>query len=477
MLNKLLPIALLLVAGLVGLLLLSPDGRMRSASSTPETGELAADIPSKADEYLSAYVDQGRFSGAVLIAQGDETILREGYNQADREHDVANTPNTKFRIGSVTKQFTAVAVLQLQQQGELDVQDPLSTYLPDYPNGDRITVENLLRHTSGIPSYTSFEDYQRTMRLELSTSEIIDRFRDRELQFEPGSQFSYSNSNYLLLGHLIEQISGQSYAAFVQDRIFDPLAMTDSGYDRRASILEHRAEGYTKQSGDLVHADFIDMSIPHAAGALYSTVDDLLKWDEALETDRLLNASLREAMFTPGKGDYGYGWFIDQAHGRKRIHHSGGINGFVANIARYPNPDVVIVVLSNFMHAPFLEVSQGLAAIVFGEEYQLPQERTRIDLDPSTLERYVGTYRLDPQTTIAVTRQDDHLGIQIAGQPQFSLYPTSETEFFLEQVDAEVTFVTSDAGEVTRLILHQGGEDIPAEKISGDPNAGNSSDG
>lgn len=473
--TKFLPIVVLALLGLAGLFLFNGD--MRTSSAMDSNGALAEDIPSKVDEYLNAYVDQGRFSGAVLIAHDDEVIVRQGYNQADREHDVPNTPETKFRLGSVTKQFTAVAILQLQQQGELSVDDTLSTYMPDYPNGDRIRIHHLLRHTSGIPNYTSFDNYQQLMRRELSTDEIIKQFRDRDLNFEPGSQFSYSNSNYLLLGHLIEQISGQSYDSFLREHIFDPLGMANSGYDRRARILEHRAEGYAMEGDQLVHADFVDMSVPHGAGALYATVGDLLKWDEALETDQLLNDSLRETMFTPGKGDYGYGWFIDESNGRKRVHHSGGINGFVTNITRFPDEDVLIVALSNFMHAPLGEIRQGLSAIVFGEEYQLPQEHTAVQLDPSVLERYVGTYRLDEQTTIEVTRKGDHLGIQISGQPQFDLYASSKTEFFIKAIGAEVTFVTDDSGAVTKLIIHQGGQDIPAERISGDPNAGNSSDG
>lgn len=475
MLNKILPFALVLVAGLIGLFLVPSVNVPNVASGS--TGSVAPNVPAKVDEYLKAHVDQGRFSGTVLIAQGDDVIVRQGYNQADREHDVPNTPETKFRLGSVTKQFTAMAILQLQQQGTLTVQDPISTHLPNYPNGDRITVEHLLNHTSGIPNFTSFDNYQQLMRRNRSTDEVIEQFEDRELEFEPGSQFSYSNSNYVLLGHLVEQLSGQSYPAYLREHIFGPLGMSNSGYDRRAPILEHRAEGYTMDGDQLVNADFIDMSIPHAAGALYSTVDDLHKWDRALYTDQLLNESLRQRMFTPGKGDYGYGWIIDEAHGRKRIHHSGGINGFVTNVSRFPNQDVAIVALSNFMHAPMPTISDDLASIVFGEDYELPQEQTRIELDPSTLERYVGTYRLDEQTTVAVTRKGDHLGIQITGQPKFDLYPSSETEFFIEQIDAEVTFETNDAGEVTGLVIHQAGQEIPAERTGDDPNAGDSSDG
>lgn len=476
MLNKLLPIALLIIAGVAGFFLFASDGIPTPTSTASNSNEgLAANIPAKVDEYLNAYVEQDRFSGSVLIAQGDDLIVRKGFSQADREHDVPNTPATKFRLGSVTKQFTAMAVLQLQQQGKLNVQDPISTYRPDYPNGDRITVENLLNHTSGIPNFTSFDDYQQVMRRDLSPSEIIDRFKDRDLEFEPGSQYRYSNSNYLLLGHLIEQISGQSYASFVQDHIFDPLGMNDSGYDRHAAILENRAEGYNMNAqGELVNAAFIDMSIPHAAGALYSTVDDLRKWDRALSTDRLLNDSVRQQMFTPGKGNYGYGWIIDDVDGHKRISHNGGVNGFVTNISRFPDDDVVIVVLSNFMHAPLDQLNQDLPAIVFGEDYQLPSEQSQVQLDASVLERYVGTYRLNPQTTATVTREGDHLVIQLTGQPPVGLFPTSRTEFFLKQVNAEVTFTVNEAGEVTGLVIHQAGQDIPAQRISSEPNGGDS---
>jgi len=316
-----------------------------TAQSTPE-------VAARADAYIKA----AGIQGSVLLAKSGKVILAKGYGLANIELDVANRPETKFRLGSITKQFTAVAILQLQENGKLGVNDPISKYLQGTPaawNG--ITIHHLLTHTSGIPSYTDDAGYQAQMRERAGPPlDFINRFRDRTLDFPPGEKFHYDNSGYFLLGVIIEQVSGVKYEDYLRKNIFEPLQMSATGYDWPAAILKGRASGYSKgDSGKVVNAEFLDMGQPFAAGSLYSTVLDLYKWDRALYTTRVLSAQSLRSAFTPNKYDwaagikYGYGWGIAQAHGHKAVGHGGGINGFSTVIWRAIEEDATAIVLSN----------------------------------------------------------------------------------------------------------------------------------
>ncbi|MGB8701799.1 MAG: serine hydrolase domain-containing protein [Thermosynechococcaceae cyanobacterium] len=325
----------------------------------------------KADTYLSKLTKARLFSGSVLIARNGKVLVRKGYGEADREKHVVNTAQTKFRIGSMTKQFTAMATLILQAQGKLNVHDRICTYLSRCPTTwQKITLHHLLTHTSGIPDFTSFPDFKITMRSPSSPTETIARFKDKPLDFQQGAKFSYSNSGYVVLGAIIERASGATYEAFLRDNIFAPLQMVNSGYDHNNGDL---AVGYRDQTS--VPADFIDMSIPYAAGGLYSTVEDLYRWDQALYTDKLIPKSLRDKMFTPfalipngGGSGPGYGWFIGREGDRPIVSHIGGIQGFSSSIARYPNDKVVIIVLGNREDGNSGDIGVQLAKIVFGEK-------------------------------------------------------------------------------------------------------------
>ncbi|MFB8792245.1 MAG: serine hydrolase domain-containing protein [Potamolinea sp.] len=318
----------------------------------------------KADIYLSKLTKARLFSGSVLIARNGKVLVRKGYGEADREKHLVNTAQTKFRLGSTTKQFTAMAILILEARGKLNVQDRICTYLADCPTTwQQITIHHLLTHTSGIPDFTSFPDFKITMRSPSSPTETIARFKDKPLAFQPGEKFSYSNSGYVVLGAIIEQASGKRYEAFLQENIFVPLQMVDSGYDHNNGDL---AVGYRNQTN---LADFIDMSIPYAAGGLYSTVEDLYRWDQALYTDKLIPKNLRDKMFTPFGGfGYGYGWGIGKEGDRPVVSHIGGIQGFSSSIARYPNDKVVIIVLGNREDGNSGDIGVQLAKIVFGEK-------------------------------------------------------------------------------------------------------------
>jgi|DewCreStandDraft_5_1066085.scaffolds.fasta_scaffold00029_124 CubicO group peptidase (beta-lactamase class C family) len=428
----------------------------------------AQDIASKIDEYMNAHVRVNRFSGAILVAREGKVLLSKGYGWANAEHEVPNTPQTKFRLGSITKQFTAMAILLLEERGRLKVHDPICTYVPNCPEAWReITIHHLLTHTSGIPNFTNFPDYAKTQCLPEPSppASTLERFRDKPLDFPPGERMSYSNSGYIVLGYILEKVAGESYEAFLRKNIFEPLKMVNTGYDTNRQILKHRASGYTWQGDALINAAYIDMTIPHAAGALYSTVEDLYLWDQALYTERLVSKTSLEKMFTPFKDDYAYGWIVTTHLGRKVIGHGGRINGFSTFLARYPDDKVLVVVLSNLESAPSGRIARDLAAIVFGEPYGLPRERVAITLDPKIYDAYVGQYELAPNLLLTITKAGDRLMLHVGGQPPIELLPESETKFFLRIVDAQITFVKNERGEVTHLLLHQDGRTQPAKRI------------
>ena len=434
---------------------------------------VAQDIEAKVDEYVGIYLREGNFSGSILIANKGRVLLSRGYGMADLEHDVPNTPETIFRVGSVTKQFTSMAIMQLQEKQLLNVDDPIAKYLPTYPNGEEITIHHLLTHTSGIPDFGDFPDLRKTITIPSPVEKTIERFKDKPLEFTPGEKFKYSNSGYILLGYIIEKVSGTSYEEFLEENIFQPLNMMSSGYDHHDTLLKHRASGYSTAGGELSNAAYIDMSIPHAAGALYSTVEDLYIWDRALYTEKLVKKNSLDRIFTPFvesepgtiKGHYAYGWNVLSLFDRKVINHGGGIDGFMTKISRYVDDDVCIVVLSNIETAPVDKISMDLAAIVFGEEYEVPKERMAAEVNPRIYDAYVGQYELAPDLIVTVTKENNRLFAQATGQPKFELYPESETKFFARVANIQVTFVKNEKGEVTQLIAHQEGTDTAAKKI------------
>jgi CubicO group peptidase (beta-lactamase class C family) len=360
----------LLVAAVFLVPLLDASAHAHAQTTPPGPEELA----SKVEEYMAARVKRDHFTGSILIARGGKVLYSQGYGMANLEHDAPNTPQTKFRLGSITKQFTAMAVLILQERGKLNVHDTIKKHFPEAPKAwDDITIEHLLTHTSGIPNYTDSLEFLRTLPVRVSLKELIAKFKDRPLDFKPGAKFKYSNSGYIMLGQIIETASGKNYPTFMKEAIFGPLDMKDTGYDNATAIIKHRASGYTRRLGVvLTHCDYIDMSIPHAAGALYSTVLDLLKWDQALYSDKLVPAKSLQAMFTPHKDNYGYGWIIDKKFGVARYSHGGGIMGFVTTIERYPDEKLLVVALSNLETAPVFSIGSDLAAMARGEKYTMP---------------------------------------------------------------------------------------------------------
>jgi CubicO group peptidase (beta-lactamase class C family) len=434
---------------------------------------MAQDLAPKADEIVNAYVKQNKFSGSVLVAKGGKIVLKKSYGMANYELDVPNTPQTKFRLGSITKQFTAMAIAQFQERGLLNVEDPISKYLPDYPKetGDKVTVYHLLTHTSGIPSITNAADYRQIKMSRFSGEKLVAWLKGKPLEFAPGENYKYNNSGYILLGYIIEKVSGKPYEQYMKENIFTPLGMKDTGFDRNNIVIKNRAAGYSVKGKDLENSEYIDMTIPGGAGAMYSTVEDLYAWDRALYTEKVVKKTTLEKVYTPYKSNYAWGWFVNEQFNRKRVNHGGGIEGFNTIIARFINDDVCIIALSNTVPATLGPMAERLAALLFGEKYELPQEeapqaaRKEIKVDPKILDAYVGEYQLAPNFTMTVTREGGQLMLLPTGQPKSEIFPESETKFFSKIVNAQIVFNKNDKGVVEQLTLYQNGREVPGKKI------------
>jgi CubicO group peptidase (beta-lactamase class C family) len=535
-------------------------------------GKTAGDesLAKKIDAVMSEVYKPGQPGAAIIVRKNGETILRKGYGMADLELGVPVEPDMVFRLGSITKQFTAVSIIMLAQEGKLGLQNEITKFLPDYPTqGRKITVEHLLTHTSGIQSYTDLPEWLPLWRKDFTLKELIDLFKDKPMQFEPGERWAYNNSGYILLGAIIEKVSGKAYEAFVDANIFKPLGMKQSYYGSAERIIPRRIPGYQLGRGGFVNAPYLSMTQPYAAGSLLSTVDDLAVWSDAVFSGRLVKKEWLDKAFTPFRlksgesSGYGFGWFVADFGGHRSIEHGGGINGFTSYEMTFPEDGVFLAILTNSAasgRAPepravkiarlalglaepvrkpvtlpardldrligvyegglqeaamvtreggrtFIQRQGGAKSELFAaspEEFfagddparilvvrdeagnptglriesrigparilaktakPLPSPRKVAAVDPKIYDLLAGEYELNPGFTITILRRGDKLISLATGQPEVELFPESETRFFLKVVDAQVDFVKDASGRVTSLVLHQGGQDLPAKKI------------
>jgi CubicO group peptidase (beta-lactamase class C family) len=430
----------------------------------------AEDASPRMDQIVHSYSDNQQFMGSVLVAQNGKILFEKSYGSANLEWNISNAASTKYRLGSITKQFTAASILLLEERGRLKTDDLVKKYMPDAPAAwDKITMYNLLTHTSGIPNFTSFPDYHASEATTATPQSLVARFRDKPVEFQLGEKWSYSNSGYVLLGYLLEKISGQSYSAFVEENIFKPLEMTDSGYDSNSAIIVRRTSGYSPSPNGPINAGYIDMSIPFSAGALYSTTPDLLRWEQGLYGGKVLSHASLKKMTTPFKENYACGVMVTTENGRTRIEHGGGIEGFNTDMAYYPEDKLTIVALANLSGGAPGEIVSKLASVVHGEKVVLQSERKQIDVSPAILVKYVGNYELAPGIFITMTAEGSHLFTQLTGQPKFEMFAESDRDFFLKVVDAQLTFESDSQGKVTDLILHQNGRNQTAKRTEAGP--------
>lgn len=457
----------------LGLLLLA----FTSSAQVPATVSPNQDVVARINEYMDAVVKSGKFNGSLLIAHDGKVVVSKGYGMSNFELEVPNTPQTKFRIGSITKPSTAIAIMLLQQRGKLSVQDSICKYLSDCPAGwQPITLHHLLSHSSGLAKHDKAADYLKTAMMPMSLTQLIEGFKNKPGDFKPGEKFDYNNNGYILLGYVIEKTSGQSYEAFLKDNIFVPLGMANTGYDRHEPVIKNRAAGYLRPDdrvgGSLMNAVYIDQSQSFSAGALYSTTEDLLRLVQALSDDKLLSSKTQEAMFTPAIGEfgpapnYGYGWFTNRQFNRRAIFHPGGIPGFTGIMSRFHDDKFVIILLGNVENSQVVRASRDLAAIIFGEKYEIPVERKSVKVDPKVLVAYVGEYEDRPGRITNILVENDTLMLKLAGQPGgVPLLAESETQFFHPVQDIQIAFVKDANNQVVELTLRLNGREFRAKKI------------
>lgn len=428
-----------------------------------------AAVKARLDQVASSYTQGNAFMGSVLVVDGDRVLLDKGYGMADLEWGNANAPDVKFRLGSLTKQFTATLVLLLQQDGKLKIDDPVSKYLPDAPKAwEKITLANLLGHTSGIPSFTEAKEFGVWRMSPHTTEEELALFRDKPLDFEPGSKFAYSNSNFIVLGAVVEKVSGKKYGELLHERIFDPLGMKDSGLDTDELILPRRAQGYMPGKDGLVLARSESMTVPWSAGSIYSTTGDLLKWEQGLFGGKVLSADSLKTMTTPGKGNYGLGVFIADKDGIKVVSHDGGIEGFNTHLAYAPERRIAVVVLSNVNGAAPGTMGDQLLDVALGKPVTLASERKGASITKDELAKFVGVFDLAPTFSITFAISEDGLTGQGTGQPALPLLylgiKDGHPRFLVSQVNAEFEFIPDAGGGYGSIVLHQGGQDIPGKR-------------
>src|SRR5882724_4914702 len=424
-------------------------------------------IESKVDAYLKPFLDLHGFTGSILIAKGGRVLLSKGYGMANFELNVPNTPQTKFHLGSVSKTFTAAAIMILQERGKLNVHDPLSKYIPDYPNGDRITLHHLLTNTSGIPNVNNFPEYATQSKFPHTPSDLIPMFKQKPLDFEPGTRgYTESNSNYNLLAYIIEKLSGQTYGEFLKQNIFDPLLLRDTNHDGDAGVLiANKASGYVPVGATSVeNAPYLDWSIKTGNGSIYSTVKDLLRWDRALYAEKILKKSSLQQMFTEQ-----YGWFYGKRLNRTVVRMNGRSPGFNSDFQRYVDDDVCIIVLANTYAPTASVIGSDLAKIVFGEPYEVAKLVNPVRVDAKVLASYAGRYQFGPDFFVprgvyAIEEKNGEL-LLVAPGANATLVPQSETEFFDRPFWSMIVFARDSQGKVTHLIWRYGGQDYRAERL------------
>jgi CubicO group peptidase (beta-lactamase class C family) len=417
------------------------------------------------EQVIQTFTNNKQFMGSVLVAKGDQVLLSKGYGAANLEWKIPNAPDTRFRLGSITKQFTAASILLLEERGKLSIDDPVSKHMPNAPAAwSGITIKHLLSHTSGIPSFTSFPNYRELQKNTYKPEQLVALFLDKPLDFPPGEKFVYSNSGYVLLGYLIEKITGQTYAEFVKQNIFNKLDMNDSGYDLNGTVIERRASGYEPGPAGPRNAGYINMTVPHAAGALYSSTEDLLRWQRGLFGGKLLNPESLAKMTTVVKSSYALGVAVEEKGGKRMIAHGGGIEGFNTFLAYYPEDQLTVAVLGNLNGMAPEQMAKLLGKVALGEPVTLATERKELKLPAETLLALAGQYELAPGVVLTVTAEGDQLMAQLTNQPKFPVFAESPTKFFYKVVDAQLEFRRDLGGTVTGLTLYQNGRQIPAKK-------------
>lgn len=417
-------------------------------------GQKQNDLTSKVEGYLKPYVETGNFSGTVLIAKKGKILFHKGYGLASIELNVANGIHTKYHIASVSKTFTAAAILLLEQRGLLSTEDFLSKYIADFPAGDKITVHHLLAHTSGITNVNNLPEYNEASLKHQTPETLISLFKNKPLEFQPGEKYQYSNSNYNVLAFVIEKVSGKKYGEFLRDEIFVPLKMENTFHHKDATqIVSNAAEGYAADGNfGLQRGPYLDWSSKTGNGSLVTTASDLLLWDQALYSEKILAAASKAKMFKPYAGS-GYGWYLAKKNDRDCIYMNGRSPGFSSHISRYPLEELCVIVLENNYVSVANQIGVDLAGLVFDRNIETPELKlTKVKKEESAL--ITGKYQFgsdfyQPNFLMTVTEKDGFLfsdwGELISGKPfQFVQRAFWSKVGFTKGPDGKIAMITFD---------------------------------
>lgn len=417
---------------------------------------LRAHLPKYLND-IGGDVEYRKLSGYVMVAQHDRVLYSSAFGFADRSTRRLPTADTSFRIGSVTKQFTAAAILKLEQDGKLAVTDRVDKHLPKYRGpAAAVTIHQLLTHTAGVPSYTSDLAVLLRKAERWSVEDLLATFESKPLEFEPGTKFAYSNSGYALLGAVIESASGKPYAAYLDETLFKPAKLTRTVVGDALNEID-RAEGYQIQNGDIVPADPIDMSLPYAAGAIRSTANDLVRWHRALQGDAILGAAARAKLYRAEQGNYAYGWVAQDVKGKKTVWHNGGIDGFHCIVWRIPDADLVVVAWSNTLEVSTDKIGKTAIEVALGGTPEPAVHEKPGTLDPAIVARVVGSYELtddakaklvemkaqqlvDQIATLVVTSSPIGIVAKPKGQGPIELAPMADGSFYDADHDIRLRF-------------------------------------
>ena len=459
-----------------------PAGAQNSSAPAPAlTPQQLAAI----DQYVTAEMANERIPGAeVGIYHRGQILLAKGYGLANVELNVPAKPETVFQSGSVGKQFVSAAVMMLVEEGKVSLDDSITKYFPDAPASWKpILIKNMLSHTSGLAEYETEErtrpDGPFYMRLDYTEDQLLKKTEALPIDFAVGSNWAYRNTNYMLLGIMIHKVTGMFYADYLTERIFKPLGMTSTRLISDADIIPNRASGYEIHGDKLQNQEWVSPTFNSTAdGTLHFNVLDLAKWDGALYGTGLLKQSSLDRIWTiyplnngqPNPAHYGFGWEINTMNGHKVIEHGGSWQGFTCDISRYVDDNLTVVVLTNLdaVHSRPGPMAHRIAGFVNPALMPPPEQHKETTIDPKLLNGYVGTYQLTPSVTLIIARDGEHLTV-VTAQPAFPIFPEGPRDFFFKVADAQITFVTDSAGRATELVLHQGGRDQHAKRITPTP--------
>jgi D-alanyl-D-alanine carboxypeptidase len=422
----------------------------------------------KVDEYIKSEMQRQKIPGLSLaVIKNGEVVNAKGYGLANVELSVPATAETIYQSGSIGKQFTATSIMILVEEGKIGLQDKISKYLSNTPDSwKEITIRQLLTHTSGIKDYTPKD---LNFQLDYTDEEIIRIAASFSADFAPGEKWSYSNTNYVLLGFIIKKVSDRFHGDFLKERVFSPLKMDTARTISEADIIPNRAAGYRLVNGELKNQDYVSPSLNRTAdGCFYFSVLDLAKWDASLYTERILRQSNLDLMWTPASGNdgktypYGFGWGLGSIRGHRIIEHEGAWQGFSTHIARYVDDRLTVIVLTNLVDAYPSGIASAVAGL-YNNELR-PIERKAITIAPALLDPYTRQYELTRNSIITITREGGKLMAQATGERKLELLPESETSFFNKEADLQITFVKDQKGQVTHLTLHEGGSEVGRAK-------------